>query len=249
MKCHSCGNELHMEEERCPYCGVENPYYKKHRFAMKKYREDYNEVKEDVYKKTGFFTGLTVKITIIAVLAAVNIGVLFLYKNCWSIERYIKTREIADHRDTYAKVMDELEAEGRFYELSVYYDENCLYYGDVFEEYEKVTRMCSYYMSIYRDLVMLGKGQEEVYATTEEVIARLCENIENMYKCSVQKEYDNPECFRESHKEAMEKIKEDVKCLLIAYANLTPEQAEGFEGLSNGRKQIAIEEGLGLYEK
>ncbi len=249
MKCHSCGNELHMEEERCPYCGAENLYYKKHRFAMKKYRKDFDEVKEDVYKKTGFFTGFTVRITIIAVLVAVNIGMLFLCRNIWSIEQHIKIRELERNRAKYVKVMDELEAEGKFYELSVYYDENSLYYGDVFDEYESVTRMCSYYTSIYRDLLLLYRGQEETYITTEELITRLCENIEYMYKCSVQKEYENPERFSEQHKAAMEKIKEEVECMLVAYANLTPEQAEGFEGLSNGRKQIAIEEGLGLYEE
>lgn len=249
MKCHSCGNDLHMEEERCPYCGVENPYYKKHRFAMKKYRKEFDDVKEDVYKKTGIFTGLTVRITIIAVLAAINIGMLLINRNVWNIERYRIEKHNQEHREEYSGRLDELEAEGKFYELAVFWEEYSLYYGDSFEEYKKIADVCSRYADIYRGILNLEKEYEFDYMTQTERITDLCENMEFMYGYMIPKEYDNPECFNEQHTAAMEKVKERVTCMLSVYAHLTPEEAEQFWELSNGRKQLAIEKGLGLYEE
>jgi len=249
MKCHSCGNDLHIEEERCPYCGAENPYYKKHRFVMKKYRKEFDDVKEDVYKKTGLFTGLTVRITIIAILAAMNIGVLLVNRNVWNIERYRIERNNKEHYEEYAKRLDEMEAEERFYELSVFWEENSLYYGESFDAYNNIASVCNYYEQIYREILMLEKEYEFDYMTQEKRISVLCDNIDYMYGYMIQKEYSNPECFNEQHTKAMEKVKERVECMLVAYAHLTPEEAEQFWELSDGRKQLAIEKGLGLYEE
>ena len=40
MKCKNCNANLQIEDEKCPYCGAENPYAKKHRADMKKYAGD-----------------------------------------------------------------------------------------------------------------------------------------------------------------------------------------------------------------
>jgi len=238
-----------MEEERCPYCGVENPYYKKHRFAMKKYRKEFDDVKEDVYKKTGIFTGFAVRITIIAVLAAINIGMLLVNRNVWNIERYRIEKHNREHKEEYSRRLDELEAEGKFYELAVFWEEYSLYYGDGFAEYEKIADACSRYADIYRDILKLEKEYEFDYITQAERITYLCEEIDYMRGSMIQKEYDDPECFNEQHTEAMERLKERVTCMLTVYIHLTPEEAEQFWELSNGRKQLAIEKGLGLYEE
>lgn len=241
MKCPSCGNGLHMEDEKCPYCGKENPYYKKHRLAMRKYQKDYNDVKEDVYKKTGSFTGMHTKITAIAVLAVLNMELFLLGKNAWDIHYLWEEKQINRHSAEHVAVIDRLETEKDYFALGTYWDKVYLY-GSTYNEYYQICWMSHYYIRVYAQLMDLTN--EDTYTSIEEKIKNLCSDIEYMYEFSVQEEYDDPSCFSERHLQAMDDIKEELKCLLITYCNLTEAEAEEFPGYSNGQKQLVLERGI-----
>lgn len=244
MKCPSCGNGLHIEDEKCPYCGKENPYYKKHRLAMRKYQKDFNEVKEEVYKKTGSFTGLNTKIKAIAILAVLNLVLLLLGRNAWNIRYFYEEKRIEKHNEEYMAVLDRLESEKDYFALGAYWT-YAYSYHTIDNEYFQVSKMGVYYRAVYEDLMDLMN--DDGYMDVEKKIKYLCEHFEMMYEFAKQDEYDNPECFTEKHLSAMNDMKEEVKCLLITYGNLTEEEAEMFETYSSGQKQLALERGLGGY--
>lgn len=246
MKCHSCGYELHIEDEKCPHCGKANPYYQKHRADMGKYEQDFSAVKQDVYKKTGFFTGLTVKITMIAVLVALELSVLVFHHYSWDIRRAWYENKAEKHVEEYTEKLDELEQSGRYIEFAIFYETNRLHSCDAYAEYRKVQRMCDSYRTVYHDFMQLNV--EDSFVTTEEKMVQLCDDLERLYEASERKEYDAAECFGEQHMQAMEDMLEDVKAFLVTYAGLTKEEAENFSNLSNARKQLALEGGLGLDE-
>ena len=74
MKCEHCGNNLGIEDEKCPYCGKENKFAWKHNKDMDRYEADYESVKEEVLSNSRHFNGLAVRITITAILLAVIAG-------------------------------------------------------------------------------------------------------------------------------------------------------------------------------
>lgn len=246
MKCPSCGYGLHIEDEKCPHCGKDNPYYKKHRADMGKYEQDFSEVKQEVYEKTGFFTGLTVKITIIAVLVAMELGVLVFHYFSWDIRDAIREKRAVENAEEYTEKLNELELAGRYIELAEFYDENSLYSCDEYKEFYKVQWVCRRYQYVYEGF--MGLKAERSYETPQDRIVQLCENLEALYKACERGEYDNPDYYSEQHVQTIENILENVEAFLVAYGNLTEEEAENFPNLSNARKQLALERGLGLDE-
>lgn len=246
MKCPSCGNDLHIEDEKCPYCGKENPYYKKHRLAMKKYQKEFNDVKEDVYRKTGRLTSLQVKALAIAILLLLNMGLMILGKNAWGIHYYFEKIYVDKHNEEYLAVMEQLESEKDYFALGCYYG-TVFRYGSYDNEYYRICRMSHFYSQVYAEIMDLKN--ENGWNTMEGKIKYLCEDIEYMYECSVQDDYDDPMYFGERHRAAMEDIKEEVKGLLITYANLTEEEAELFATYSNGQKQLVLEKAVAGNEE
>ncbi len=247
MKCHSCGGELHIDNEKCPYCGCNNPHYQRHRLAMKKYQSDYETVKSNVYGRTGAFMRRNARITVIAVLALLNVVMLALYINVWDIYYYFEGQSVKRNAQIHREALAQLESEKDYFALAAYYDAHNLDYVDALDEYRKVCAMSRTYYQVYRGLTELG--EEDPYRSTERRIQTLCEEIEYMYRYSQQADYDRPECFRREHVEAMEDIKKNVEALLITYGNVTEEEAAGFEQLSNAQKQLALERGIGGYEE
>ena len=247
MKCQSCGSELHIEDERCSYCGNANPHYKKHRLEMKKYQKDYEAVRKNVYTKAGIFTKHNAKITVIAVLALLNVVMLILYVNAWDIHYFLERQAVKRNAAVHREALAEMEAQGDYFALVAYYDEHNLNYGSALDEYWNVCAVSRGYYEVYKGLTELT--QENIYTSMEKQIQSVCEDFEYMYRYSEQKEYDRPECFRREHVEAMEDMKERVKYLLITYGNVTEEEAERFAQLSNAQKQLALERGVGGYEE
>lgn len=242
MKCQACGSALHIEEEKCPHCGKENPYYKKHRQEMHAYRQEFSEVKQDVYKKTGMFTGLTVKISIIAVLIAAQLMMLFTHENTWRISREWKTKKAEQRLEEHGEALERLEKERNYLEFIVYYEENNLNYVEALKEYKVVSRICSEYRYLYKQL--LSFLREEEYISKQQRVEYICESLETIYESMEQNEYSDAGCYGEAHREMMEAMKADISVLLVAYANIDKEEAEKFDTLSGGNKRIALERGL-----
>ena len=246
MKCPSCGYGLHIEDEKCPHCGKENPYYKKHRADMGKYEQDYSEVKRDVYAKTGFFTKLTVKITVIAVLVALELGTLVFHHFSWDIKSAINKQRAEKNVEEYTRKLNELEQAENYIGLAEFYDRKDLYCCDEYKEFYKVHWVCSLYARVYDDFMELNAKRS--YDTPQQRIVQLCSDLEDLYDSCERGEYDSPVYYSEQHTKTMEKILENVEAFLVVYGNLTEEEAENFPNLSNARKQLALEGGLGLDE-
>ena len=70
LKCKNCGNNLNIDDARCPFCGSENKIAAKHREDMLKYSTDYGETKERVIKSSGNVNRKAIRITVIAVTIA-----------------------------------------------------------------------------------------------------------------------------------------------------------------------------------
>lgn len=247
MKCESCGNELHIEDEKCPYCGTPNPHYQEHRADMNRYAQDYGRTKSEVLQKTNFFTGYTVKITIIAVLAALELALLLVRSNSWDIIYYFKVREIERNQTEYQRILDEYEQNGDYIAFYAYFSEKNLYSAEEFDEYDKVEEACMSYSYAYNTMMKLVAGSS--YMDYEDDIEYICEELEYLYESLEPREYEDESRYSGQHGETLAALKQEVQYLLITYGGLDEETAANFEELSSARKQLALEEGMRQYEK
>lgn len=248
MKCNSCGSNLTIDDEVCSFCGAANPFAAKHRQQMRHFTREFNKTKSDVLNTSKHQSKLFVKITLIAVLVAVNMIVWFAIGNFYSVESFFNARKINAHYTEHKAILDEYEKNRQYLALAAYYDRNDLYDSDKFDEYRQVVNTCNYYSSIYRNLIEVVMGTEYDYMTKEDKVERISEDLEYMYKYSKPTEYSDEEQYAPVHQECMNDLISDTEALLQAYFEIPEEDIAQFESLSKAKRQIIMEEGLVLYE-
>jgi len=65
-----------------------------------------------------------------------------------------------------------------------------------------------------------------------------------MYEYYLPDEYSDEEEYKPEHQACMKDAVNQAEALIQTYFNLTDEEIESFETLSNARRQILMEEGL-----
>lgn len=244
MKCPSCGTGLHIENEKCPFCGNANPFYKEHRKEMGRYKEEFEDTKEKVYKKSHFFTGFTVQITAIAVLVAIESVLLFANSNMWAISgKILDYRAEKNYEEYTAKIREYEEAED-YQKLLAYIDLNSLSYKERYEEFYAIYGMCMNYNMARQYMMRLIHEDKYSFVSEDESIRYICDYIGNFYKRAVPDTYSDEKAYSGIHAATIEKLRRDMELLLITYGQLTPEEAGEFEHMSIAKKQLILERGL-----
>lgn len=247
MKCSNCGSNLNIEDGKCAYCGTANPYFEKHRADMFRFRQDYEKTKKHILEKSSRFAGNSVRVTVIAILVAVDILMILLAGNVWSVMNSLEKISAERNADTHRARLEAYEAERNYIGLMDYYEEHNLYGSDSLSDFEVVYRVCSSYAYIYEYIVELGN--EDSYLTDTDRIEYISDNLGYLYKYIEKDEYDPEECFEGEHGKLLEQVKYDLKVLFMAYANISEEEADLFPTMSDGRRQVALERGLGISEE
>lgn len=246
MKCNGCGGNLSIQDEQCPYCGAENPHYKKHRAQMRSFRKEYQDTREEVLEQSRHFTGFTVRITVIAVLVALDLLLILLIGNAWTVAGALEQRKVTANLKTHRAAMEELEREQDYIGLAKYYEAHSLYGNKALEEYEIVYRICSNYEYLYSNIMRLGI--EGDYTEDEELVQSISDTLDYIYKCMERQDYYPAECYEGLHGETIGHIKDNLVALFVTYAHVGQAEAEKFPEISKGRRQVAMERGLGIGE-
>ena len=246
MKCKYCGNNLTIDDEKCPFCGQDNTYAVKHRSQMHYFKKIFTKTEKEVMEKSRRFNLFTVQITVIAVLIALIVTVLLLYANEWEIRQALYQRDIKKNLKQYETMMKQYEAAGDYWELGRYYERKHLSVDRHFDEYENVAQVCSSYANSYNIIMQLVIMEDTEFYSHEEKVEYLASTLNYMYKGMKKESFSKEECFSEKHVATMEDIKKEAGYMLITYCHLSKEDVEKFPTLSEARKQIMLEEGLGL---
>ena len=248
MKCKYCGSNLTIDDDRCPFCGQENTHAVKHRSQMNYFRRRFNKTEKNVMETSKHFNQFTVKITIIAILVALNVTVLLFIANEWEFRQLIYRRDVAKNLKQYEAIMEQYELEGRYLELGEFYSRKKLEVNDHFKEYQIIGQACFTYTNAYDLILQIQIMEDNEYYSDEEKVEHLASSLSYVYSDMEKTPYSTEECFAPKHVEAMDGLKKEIKCLLMTYCHLTEEDAERFPALSEARKQVMLEEGLGIGE-
>lgn len=247
MKCPNCGSNLTIDDEKCSFCGQASPFAVKHRKEMNRFTSEFNRTKANVMKESRKVNHWAAKITLIAVLVALNAAIMFFNNNSYSVERFFDKREIEANYLTYKNKLDELEKERNFIALCKYYEVNELHHSDLMDEYRKVQSVCSYYSSVYQYVLQM-QTQDPTYYSTENRLEYIAESMGYMYEYYQPDEYSDEDQYKPEHQACMNDAVAQAEDLIQTYFNLTDEEIDSFESLSNARRQILMEEGLARNE-
>lgn len=248
MKCQNCGANLTIDDEVCSFCGAANPFAAKHRREMRHFTREFNRTKSDVLTKSRHHSKWAAKITLIAVMVALNMLVWFLIANSYEVEAFMIGRNIDANYLVHKARLDEYEADRDFIGLNTYYEQNQLYYSDSLDEYEAVRNVCSNFSYLYEYVMELVTEEDFEYYTKEQRLESIVELMDYIYEYSKPREYDNPDRYNAQHQECMNDIVALMEDLIQTYMNISDEDMEGFWELSKARRQILLEEGLGINE-
>ena len=249
MKCPNCGANLTIDDEICSFCGEENPFAEKHREEMKHFTRDFNRTKSQVLEKTQSHSRFVAKVMLIAVMVVVNLLIWITASDSYEVERFVINRRISSNYHVHKAELDRLEEERNFIGFYVYYYENRLYYSDLFEEYQAAYNVVTNYEVVYNYMMeLVTEDPTDSYYTPEKRVEMLVQQIEYLYKYSKPGEYSDMTQYSQKHQVFMDDVIEQTETLIQTYLNIPADRMEEFRGLSSARRQIMIEEGLGINE-
>ncbi len=247
MKCEYCGNNLGIEDAVCPYCGKENKFAKKHNKDMRKYSAAFDSTREEVISNSKRFNSLTVRITVIAVLAALIAIMFILLGNNYDIRSAREEKIVAKNADQYRKELDRLMDEKDYLMIYNYMQANRISYSDVLPEYYEVYNCCHTYGTFldYMNYLL----DEDSHMTDEEAIESIAEIVDRMYLyANPTSEYEIKKYYNDKNMAFIDELTAHLETLVQGYFNLTDEEMESFETLSKAKKQLLLEEGYSRVE-
>ena len=159
MKCRYCGNNIGLEDELCPFCGKENEEAAGHLAAMKNYKEDYDNTKSSVIRKSTKFNNITARIAIIAVMLLIIVIMLFINRNYSDFDIRLANDDERVHKEVEKRKSD-IDAtlkdmvEHRDYLAMEYFVINYqLRVENDFKEYNQVFDAAEVYESVYTQIM------------------------------------------------------------------------------------------------
>lgn len=242
MKCPHCGSNLTIDDERCLFCGQDNPYAVKHRRELRRFSSDFRRTKEKALDESRRVNFWAVKITLIAVLVALNALMLFVNMESYYVYRFFEKRQIEADYSLHKENLDKYEKENNFIAFAKYYEFHNLYYGETFEDYARVYNVCNNYSDVY-EYILAMETQDPEYYDLNSYLKFIAELMGYMYNNSVPGEYADPKQYEPQHQECMDAAVETAEDLIQTYFNLTDEERESFAEISSARRQILMEEG------
>lgn len=246
MKCPTCGADLQIEDEKCPFCANPNPFAVKHRQDMDYYRQEFQKTKREVELKTGRFTLVTVKITVIALLLVLLLGMMAAMDEApYAVWTYRIEKDIRTHEQEYAIQMQTYERSGDWIGLYAFYSKKHLYYGEAFSGYYVIQNAAFQYQGILHDVMCWTESSE--YFKADNAAPRIAEALDSFYQMEERTSYTGSyydDCYTKEHQEALAHMREDLEAVLMAYCHLTEEEVAVLLEYSISKKSSLIKEGL-----
>ena len=244
MKCQYCGAPLDLDDNFCSHCGKLNEQVKQHVDDMNRFKSEFTETKEEVYETTKRYTGITVRVVVIAFLFALNVMVAVVSSNFYSFRRMANEMDCNKHFEEYSAILDGYLAAGDYQSFYIFITEKDVpYYDSEYEQYAQLYYLVSQYIWIYDYLI--DASLEEDVAYRESLATYALDNIEYFYdNIDPENYYYYKNITREENVKAIEDLCKKIEMLLVTYGNLSPEDAAQFSTYSSAKRAMLLEEGL-----
>lgn len=245
MKCPTCGANLQIEDEKCPFCGNPNPFAVKHQQDMRHYQQEFQKTKQEVEKKTLHFNFFTARIAVIAVLLVMVLGMIYAINDgpyyLWS--KGVK-KDIAENAEEYRAELEACEKAGQWRKLYAFYDAKNLDHTRDFHDYTVLYFMIFDYKSIFNEMIRSMEGTADDAAA---VSSKIASHLDSFYKAAGRVTYESAyfdENYSQEHLASYGQMQEELEAALSVYCHLTKEEISALSDYSLSKKAALIEEGM-----
>jgi len=250
MKCEFCSANMSIENERCPHCDAENPYYKAHRADMEAYAKRFASTESDVVKKTAKFTRKTFNIAATAVLLVIILLLIIVRANMDNINYSIDIAKNNANADNIAKELASYEDSHDYIGMANYFDSlNMKTYKTAVAEYTYVSDVARYCKYIKERLNKIVLDKKAIYSLESEAqdIGRFLNTIYDTRYVNISKSaYYNvsagPDYYSEKHVAAMDEMIEEIETMLQVYLKIDKETIKNFKDMSEAQRQLILEQ-------
>lgn len=246
MKCPTCGTNLQIEDEKCPFCGNPNPFAVKHRQDMRRYHREFQKTRQEVEKKAQHFNSFTAKVTVIAVLFVMVILMVFVGNEgpfrIWSNQL---ERDVEKNGQQYGQTLRAYEEKGEWRAFYAFYEAKAIGYTDVMQEYRVLPFAISEYKGVLNELTRYRDRDTGGDASSS--ASRIANYLDNFYRAAGRTSYQGQyydECYTPERQESYDRMAGDLEAALFTYCHLTKEELALLPDYSVAKKSALIEEGL-----
>ncbi|MEE0954879.1 MAG: zinc ribbon domain-containing protein [Eubacterium sp.] len=246
MKCKHCGAEISLEQKFCPYCGAPNDQAMQHASDMEHFRKDYAETKTDVYTKSKKFSGVAVRVVILAILIVATIGVTLYGVNYGSFYRHGIRAKSNKNFEEYSKKMDRYLEDGQYVEFDAFVESHAIWptYDDPYEDYMLINRFCSYYSTAQEELMNFHTETDP--DMLQSYSSLMIQAIEGYYSTfHDDSSLSEDDLKSDPYYEDICKVTDTMDELLVAELNLSSEDAASLRTLSEGKRSVLLEDAVG----
>lgn len=243
MKCNYCGANLTLKDETCPYCGHPNEAAKEHIETMRRYQQDYAEVREEVYETTHRFAAKSALSILIVVLVILNVCAAIFLNSGWDIYKAVRHSRFESNKTDYLKTMDTCLADGDYLEFFDFCNSHDFYSEPEFEAYKLYYNVIdSYYyasQNLDRYLVQCFEIEENASEPAEydvdyknTLLSSTARYISEFFET-----YNNPKNWYlqgapADYAQVCEDIKNHFRILIMSQFDISDEQWNSFGDLS-----------------
>lgn len=244
MKCPYCGAPLDLDDNFCSHCGKLNEQVKQHVDDMNRFKTEFSETKEEVYKTTKRYTAVTVRVVMIALLVILNVAIAVVGSRYYSFERMLGEADSERNFTKYSAILDSYLEEGNYHAFyNFIISKDVPTYDSAYEQYSQIENLTSQYVYIYEYIMKAYlKADSEQRASlckyTADSLEYFYENLD-MERYSYYENYD-----REENLKAIAGLKEKVEMLLVTYGGVSSEDAALFETYTSAKRAMILEEGM-----
>lgn len=243
MKCEYCGSELLSDTGYCPFCGLPVSDAK---LASAEPVYQPSVISAPV-SKTPEKTGSLLKAPLItlAILIILNIAALVFAVYSWDISYSVQEWQTNKNSHVHMEQLQGyLEAED-YIGYHLYYYEHNLYACSDLDDYHVVHHVCSNLYDVY-DIVADFSSNREYYFAEEELprTADLITNYVNSVFTVKQNYGYNDAYFTPDKVAVIEKVRNQLCSILVAYCGLTKEEVSQLPDISHDKMYELIERGL-----
>ena len=249
MKCKYCGGNLTLEQAYCPHCGRPNEEAEQHVKDMEHYKSNFEDTKSDVYEVAEKNTEIMSHTVIITVLIILCVAVFIIASHSWSIHRGLMQFDAKIRQTRYIKQMEQYLEDEDYIGFSAFCDKHYIRsYGsnNNYDDYYLLIEASGDYRYIYEELmkaVTVSSHSSDMLSGFYESIAGYYERLEKILH-PVDNEYMEQQYqeLSEEKKEDILRMEANVKMLLQTYFDMTPEETENFDTMSNAQRIVFMEE-------
>ena len=243
MKCISCGAEIELTDEKCPYCGRDVTETAGHQADLRSYREKSETAKRGLVKVLAGNIPLVISAVVMVVLIVATGIAFYVKENAYHFRSDAMRRESVSNYDEYSREIEKYLEAGDYTGLvafkeyhniaeweAPYDDLNLLW--DIASDY-------SYLVSEVESSVMFGPEADRYHP--EEDVPDCRRAIWEFY---YEYDQDQPEIEKDPYREYIDDMKEKADIILRVYLGLDDTAREAFLASSDIEQEAYLEEVL-----